>query len=80
MTPKSVELGERYADDSGWQRRLVVNARRDSAIVELSGGEIQVDLDDLWWLVRAAITARDLLGMDKFVMEQTGPERRDVDG
>jgi hypothetical protein len=71
MTPKGIEFGERYADESGWARHLVIDVHAERVTIDLNGGENRVTLDDLWWLVRAALVARDKLGMD--VLCTAGP-------
>jgi len=41
-------------------------------MAELSGSDVHLSLDDLWWLVHAALAARDQLHMDKLIPE--GPQ------
>lgn len=72
MNPHRVEYGDRYSDDSGWSRLLVVDTEAMKATVELSGCDMRIQLDELWWLVRAALAAREKLGMDK--LEVGGPQ------
>ena len=69
MRPKRVAYGERYSDNSGWKQFLSVDAEDGKAMVELSGTDAHLSLEDLWWLVRAAMEAREALGMDKLLPE-----------
>jgi hypothetical protein len=76
MMPKRVAYGERYSDNSGWKQFLSVDAEDGKAMVELSGIDAHISLEDLWWLVRAAMEARETLGMDKLLLD--GPSASTV--
>jgi hypothetical protein len=73
MMPKRVAYGEGYSDGSGWKQFLSVDAEDGKAMVELSGADAHLSLDDLWWLVKAAMAAREALGMDKLVLDGPSP-------
>lgn len=67
MTPKRIAFGQRYGDDSGWQHFLSVDTEAGSVMIETPGSDIHMTADDLWWIVRAALAAREHLGMDKLL-------------
>lgn len=72
MIPKRVVFGEHYPDGSGWKRFLSID-ENDRVMVELSGTDAHLSTDDLWWLVQAALEAREHLGMDKLILEGPSP-------
>lgn len=72
MNPTVVEFGERYSDDSGWEKRLSVNTVADRIEIEAGGTHAIIKQDELWWIVCAALRAREHLGMDKLPLD--GPE------
>lgn len=71
--PKRIAYGERYGDDSGWDKFLSIDTHDESVMIELGGTDARVKLDELWWLVRAALEAREKLGMDKLVLDGPSP-------
>lgn len=71
MTPSCVEFGERYTDDSGWEKHIEMDARTSNIRVEISGERFRLDFDDAWWLIAAILHGREVLGMDRFTM--SGP-------
>ena len=77
MIPRRITYGERYEDNSGWKRFLSSDQDDGQAMVELSGTDTHVSLEDLEWLVRAYLEAREKLGMDKLVL--SGPSLPDRD-
>jgi hypothetical protein len=73
VNPVRIAYGERYGDDSGWQKLLSIDTHDENVMIELSGTDAHIKLDDLWWLVRAALEAREKLGMDKLAMDGPSP-------
>lgn len=47
------EVGERYADDSGWEKRALVNLQEGILEIELEGGKLRGHPRDLRWLLDA---------------------------
>ena len=70
MNPTSVEYGECYSDDSGWGKRLKIDVHTARVEIETGGDQCCMKLDELWWIVQAALLAREALGMDKLVPEE----------
>ena len=66
MTPTEVIYGVRYSDDSGWERRVELDARMKSVSVDIAGYSFRCDFEEMHWLLNALLDARDALGMDKF--------------
>jgi hypothetical protein len=73
MIPRRITYGERYEDNSGWKRFLSIDVDDGQAMVELSGSDHHIVLEDLEWLVRAYMQARDKLGFDKLIFEEATP-------
>lgn len=74
MTPNKIAFGERYGDDSGWQRYIELDQRVARVSLDMGGNTLtSFDLDDAWWLLRALIEARHHFGMDNIVRD--GPTR-----
>ncbi len=72
MNPMKIEYGQRYLDGSGWMRLLSVDEHNDRVEISLQGTDARFSLEDFWWVVRAAMEARERLGMDKLIVE--GPQ------
>jgi hypothetical protein len=53
MKPNLIEFGERYADDSGWERRVTVDKHLLEFKIELSGSELHGHPRELQWLIEA---------------------------
>lgn len=66
-----VRYGERYSDNSGWERKLEIDITANVVDIDLVGAHVAIQLEDLWWLVKHALVAREALGMDK--LESEGP-------
>ena len=52
MEPTLVEFGERYADDSGWERRVLVNRRECKFEIDLFEEHLSGHARDLRWLIK----------------------------
>jgi len=74
VIPTSIEFGERYTDDSGWSRKLVIETHGNNVDIDVGGGQpISCTCEDLWWLASAALEAREKLGFDQLVVEGPSP-------
>ncbi len=71
MTPKVVEFGERYPDDSGWQRHIEVDARLKRVSIEISGDRMSIVTEEAAWLVNAIVDAWNALGFDRLTADET---------
>ena len=69
MKSHSVEFGERYSDNSGWERRLLVNLQEKRIEIDSEGSYMSMMVDEMEWLIRALMAAREALGMDKIISE-----------
>lgn len=53
MKLHKAETGERYSDDSGWERRVAVDTQENSLIIEINGSMLGASSDDVKWLISA---------------------------
>ena len=69
MMPSLIKYGQRYGDDSGWERSLEIDLQRSDGRVEIemSGDNIVMNCEELRWLVIHANAAAEALGWDKIV-------------
>ena len=61
MVPHHVEIGERYSDDSGWQKLVRIDTHAHRFEIELGASTLSADLNDLSWLIHALSRARGLV-------------------
>ena len=59
MKFNAVEIGDRCADDSGWDRRVMVNRQDAKLEIDLGGSSLFTHTRDLPWLIEALQKARD---------------------
>ncbi len=74
MKMRKVAFGERYGDDSGWEKLLEVDTHEDRVRVDVSGSHASMTTEEAWWLLRALMEAREALGMDKIVLSRPSPD------
>lgn len=53
MEVHKAETGERYSDDSGWERRVAIDTQENSLIIEINGSRLSASADDVKWLISA---------------------------
>ena len=53
MKPNAIEIGERYGDDSGWERRVMVNRQEGRFEIDLNGSHLSAHPRDIEWLIEA---------------------------
>jgi hypothetical protein len=53
MKVNAVEIGERYGDDSGWERRVVINAHDESLQIDVRGSSLSAYPRDAIWIIDA---------------------------
>lgn len=58
MTPYSVEIGLRYSDDSGWERRVRLDTHAERVEIELGGQDFSMNMSELDWLITALQSAK----------------------
>jgi hypothetical protein len=63
MTPHKVEIGERYEDDSGWDRRLMIDLLGGRLEIEMQSQTISMNPRELTWLRQAIDAADKALGL-----------------
>ena len=63
MNAHKVEIGERYGDDSGWQRRVMIDKQADRVEIELCGSEMSLKCSELTWVIEALCKARSLVNV-----------------
>jgi len=56
MKLHKAETGERYSDDSGWERRISIDLKSGKLEIELEGAVLNCHPRELTWLM-AALTA-----------------------
>lgn len=61
MTPHLVEFGERYGDDSGWERRVAVNTATGNFEIELQASSLSGSTSELQWLIEALNKAIEIV-------------------
>lgn len=59
MKMHKAETGTRYGDDSGWDRRVMVDLQTGELEIDLSGARLSAHPRDLEWLIQALIAVRD---------------------
>lgn len=61
MKPFKIEIGDRYGDDSGWERRVAVDMQAGLFEIDFGGTHLtRVDIANLPWLLEALGKAYDL--------------------
>lgn len=63
MKPTTVEFGERYSDNSGWERLLTVDTHNDSVHIEATGSSMSCSIAELEWIIDAANNALIAIGV-----------------
>ena len=53
MKPHAVEIGERYADDSGWERLVAINMQTGILEIQLQGSRLCGHPREALWLIGA---------------------------
>lgn len=53
MNTTSVEIGDRYDDDSGWERRVVADKHSDRVTIEIQSHGMSFELSEALWVVEA---------------------------
>lgn len=64
MTPHKVEIGERYSDDSGWERRLLIDLQSGTLEIEIQGDKFSAHPRELRWIQDAINSAKQSIGLD----------------
>lgn len=62
MKIHNAETGDRYSDDSGWERRVAINTQAGTLVIEVSGSTMSASSNDIDWLISALQTVRDSVG------------------
>jgi hypothetical protein len=66
LLPKQIAFGERYGDDSGWERRVAFDDHANKVNLDFGGNvPMSLSFEDAWWLLRALMKAREHFGVDK---------------
>lgn len=60
MKPHKVEIGERYADDSGWERRVMIDLQTGDLEIDIQGGHFSCHPREIPWLLQALSEALEL--------------------
>lgn len=63
MKPHAAAIGDRYDDDSGWERHVEIDTNVNSLYITLRGERISADATDIEWLIVA---------LEKLVLLTTG--------
>jgi hypothetical protein len=53
MKIHKAEVGSRYSDDSGWERRVCMDIQKNTLDVELGGSTLHATADEARWLFDA---------------------------
>ena len=48
-----VETGERYGDDSGWERRVMMDVKQGVLEIEIQGALLTTHSNEIVWLIQA---------------------------
>ncbi len=60
-----VAIGERYHDDSGWKRLVEIDESMTTpCLIEVEGGYMRINIDDVEWLIQALGHAKMKLESD----------------
>lgn len=70
MKLNKVEYGHPYSDNSGWENRLSIDIQDDRVEVDAGGSHCVLQVDELWWIVEAALQAREAFGMDNLAADR----------
>ena len=57
MNINAVEIGERYPDDSGWDKRVFIDLRKDILTIQMGDDVINAHPRDIKWIVDALTEA-----------------------
>ena len=57
MILNSAEIGERYADNSGWEKRVFIDIQEGKLEIELSSSMLYAHPRDIQWLLMALTKA-----------------------
>jgi hypothetical protein len=55
------EVGQRYIDDSGWQRRVMLDMQAGRLEIELGGSDFSANASELDWLIEALQRVREVV-------------------
>ena len=53
MKTNIIQIGERYADDSGWERSVLVDLHSGKLVIDIQGSELHAHPRDALWLIEA---------------------------
>lgn len=65
MKPHKAEVGERYSDDSGWERFCSIDRRENRVTLDLGGGSISFTVAELEWVRDALLEVERATRPDK---------------
>lgn len=58
------EVGERYDDNSGWERRVLLDVVKENLTIEIMGSSMSAHSSDIDWLIEALETVRKTCSVD----------------
>jgi len=59
MKVQQIAFGERYGDDSGWERYVAIDAHECRCTIDIGGGTMTISLSEVPWLLQALGAAYD---------------------
>ena len=60
MKPHRVEIGDRYEDNSGWEKLVSLDLASKRLFIDIGGAEASFDSGHIGWLIMALQTAQRL--------------------
>lgn len=64
MQINTAEVGERYDDDSGWERRVSLDIVKENLTIEIMGSGMSAHSSEIDWLIEALETVRKTCSVD----------------
>ena len=59
-----VETGYKYSDDSGWEKRILIDRQEGKVEIELEGYTMVFHPREIDWLINGLIKVRESVGLD----------------
>lgn len=63
MKLHKAETGERYSDDSGWERHVAIDTQENSLVIAINGSKLGASADDVNWLISALTAVGKTVGI-----------------
>lgn len=63
MNPHRIEIGNKYPDNSGWERHIIVDVQSNEVEIELIESKLFTNVEEIDFIINSLLKAKMLLGI-----------------